>query len=43
MTNDNIIKDQHRTIEVTQIGANSNLDYQILQTLDWLKFNKKNI
>jgi nucleoside-diphosphate-sugar epimerase len=43
MTNDNIIKDLHRTIEVTQIGANSNLDYQILQTLDWLKFNKKNI
>jgi nucleoside-diphosphate-sugar epimerase len=43
MTSDNIIKDLHRTIEVTQIGANSNLDYQILQTLDWLKFNKKNI
>jgi nucleoside-diphosphate-sugar epimerase len=43
MTSDNIITDLQRTIEVTKIGANSNLDYQILQTLDWLKFNKKNI
>jgi nucleoside-diphosphate-sugar epimerase len=42
MTSNNIITDLQRTIEVTQIGANSNLDYQILQTLDWLKLNKKN-
>ena len=43
MTSNNIITDLQRTIEATQIGANSSLDYQILQTLDWLKFNKKNI
>jgi nucleoside-diphosphate-sugar epimerase len=37
MTNDNIIKDLQRTIEVTQIGSSSNLDSQILKTLNWLK------
>jgi nucleoside-diphosphate-sugar epimerase len=37
MTNDNIIEDLHRTIEVTQIGSGSNLDSQILKTLNWLK------
>jgi hypothetical protein len=42
MTSNNIITDLQRTIEATQIGVSSNLDYQILQTLDWLKLNKKN-
>jgi nucleoside-diphosphate-sugar epimerase len=41
MTNDNIINDLQRTIEVTQIGQDSKLDYQILQTLNWLNKNKK--
>lgn len=41
MTSNNIITDLQRTIETTQIGANSSLDYQILQTLDWLKLIKK--
>ena len=43
MTNDNIIKDLKRTIDVTNIGADLNLNNQILTTLDWLKKNKKNI
>jgi hypothetical protein len=43
MTNDNIIKDLQRTIEVTKIGGGSYLDNQILKTLDWLKNNKKYI
>jgi nucleoside-diphosphate-sugar epimerase len=43
MTNDNIIKDLHRTIDVTQIGGDSHLDNQILKTLDWLKHQKKYI
>jgi nucleoside-diphosphate-sugar epimerase len=37
MTNDNIIKDLQRTIDITQIVVESNLDNQILNTLDWLK------
>jgi nucleoside-diphosphate-sugar epimerase len=40
MTNNNIINDLQRTIVVTKIGQDSNLDFQILQTLDWLKKNK---
>ena len=40
MTNNNIIKDLQRTIEATQIGQDSKLDYQILQTIDWLNKNK---
>jgi nucleoside-diphosphate-sugar epimerase len=40
MTNDNIIGDLKRTIKVTQIGAKSNLDNEIIKTLDWLKKNK---
>lgn len=43
MTNDNIIKDLKRTIDVTNFGADLNLNNQILTTLDWLKKNKKNI
>lgn len=43
MTNNNVIKDLKRTIEVTQIGADSNLDNQILKTLEWLNHNKKHI
>jgi len=43
MTNDNIIKDLKRTIDVTKIGPDLNLNKQILKTLDWLKNNKKNI
>jgi nucleoside-diphosphate-sugar epimerase len=42
MTNNNIIKDLQRTIDVTQIGAETNLENEILKTLDWLKLNKKN-
>ncbi len=37
MTTNNIIKDLHRTVDVTRIGADSNLDKQILSTLNWLK------
>ena len=40
MTNDNIIKDLKRTIEVTNIGAESSLDDEIITTLNWLKQNK---
>ena len=40
MTNNNIINDLQRTIKVTNIGQDSKLDFQILQTLDWLKKNK---
>jgi nucleoside-diphosphate-sugar epimerase len=40
MTNNNIIKDLQRTIDVTQIGADTNLENEILKTLDWLKLNK---
>ena len=43
MTNDNIIIDLQRTIEVTKIGADYNLDIQILKTLDWIKNKKKYI
>jgi nucleoside-diphosphate-sugar epimerase len=37
MTNNNIINDIQRTIEVTQIGANTNLDDEIVKTLKWIK------
>jgi nucleoside-diphosphate-sugar epimerase len=40
MTNDNVIEDLQRTIEITKIGTDSNLDTQILRTLNWLKQNK---
>ncbi len=40
MTNDNIIADLKRTIEVTNIGAESSLDDEIITTLNWLKQNK---
>ena len=40
MTNDNIIADLKRTIEVTQIGAESSLDNEIIITLNWLKQKK---
>lgn len=40
MTNDNIIEDLKRTIEVTNIGAESSLDDEIIKTLNWLKQNK---
>lgn len=40
MTNDNIIGDVKRTIEVTQIGEKFNLDNEIITTLNWLKQNK---
>lgn len=43
MTNNNIITDLKRTIDVTNIGADSNLNNHILKTLGWLKKNKKNI
>jgi hypothetical protein len=42
MTNDNIIKDLQRTIDITKIGPDLNLNKQILKTLDWIKNNKKN-
>lgn len=41
MTNDNVIIDLKRTTDITQIGADSNLDNKILKTLDWLKQNNK--
>ena len=41
MTNDNVIKDLKRTVEITQIGADFNLNNEIVKTLDWLKLNKK--
>lgn len=40
MTNDNIVNDLIRTVEVTKVGSNSNLDDGISKTLDWLKTNK---
>jgi nucleoside-diphosphate-sugar epimerase len=40
MTQDNIIDDLRRTVEITQCGNDSNLDKQILQTLNWLKQQK---
>ena len=40
MTNNNIIHDLVRTIEITQIGANTNFDEEILKTLKWIKSNK---
>jgi nucleoside-diphosphate-sugar epimerase len=40
MTQDNIIEDLRRTVEITQCGKDSNLDKQILQTLNWLKQHK---
>ena len=39
MTNNNIIHDLHRTIEVTKIGANTNLEDEIIKTLEWIKKN----
>lgn len=41
MTNNNIIHDLHRTIEVTKIGANTFLDDEIIKTLEWIKKNNK--
>lgn len=41
MTNDNIIEDLDRTISLTGIGVDSNIDEQILETLNWLKQNNK--
>ena len=40
MTNDNIIQDLYRTEEITQIETNTNLEDQIIKTLNWLKQNK---
>lgn len=40
MTSDNIILDLNRTIEITGVGKESNLDMEILETLNWLKNNK---
>lgn len=40
MTNDNIVNDLHRTIEITQVGKESDLDDQIIKTLNWLKQKK---
>jgi nucleoside-diphosphate-sugar epimerase len=40
MTNDNVIMDIERTIEVTQIGKESYFDNEIITTLNWLKQNK---
>ena len=37
MTNDNIIDDLKRTVEVTKIGEHTNLDEEIIITLNWLK------
>lgn len=40
MTNNNILEDIYRTIEITKIGAENELDNEILKTLNWLKNNK---
>ena len=40
MTNDNVIQDLKRTIDITQIGEKCNLDDQTAKTLNWLKTNK---
>jgi len=40
MTSNNIILDLNRTIEITGVGKESNLDMEILETLNWLKNNK---
>lgn len=37
MTNDNIIEDLKRTVEVTKIGEHTNLDEEISITLNWIK------
>jgi nucleoside-diphosphate-sugar epimerase len=37
MTNNNIIEDLQRTIDKTNIGLNTNLDEEIIKTLNWLK------
>lgn len=37
MTNDNIIQDIYRTVEITKCKANTNLEDQIITTLNWLK------
>jgi nucleoside-diphosphate-sugar epimerase len=41
MTNDNVIGDLQRTVEMTKIGADVNLDDQITKTLVWLNLNNK--
>ena len=41
MTNDNIIEDVRRTIEVTKILENNNFDEEIKMTINWLKNYKK--
>jgi nucleoside-diphosphate-sugar epimerase len=42
MTNNNIINDLNRTINVTKVGTNNNLDDEIIKTLNWLKTFKTN-
>jgi nucleoside-diphosphate-sugar epimerase len=42
MTNNNIIEDIKRTNKITGCGKDSNLDNEIIETLNWLKqFNKQ--
>jgi nucleoside-diphosphate-sugar epimerase len=41
MTNNNIIHDLSRTIQITHYGKDSSLDHQILETLNWLNQNKQ--
>lgn len=41
MTNDNIILDLKRTVEITKIGEHTNLDEEIKITLNWLKQKNK--
>jgi nucleoside-diphosphate-sugar epimerase len=40
MTNDNVIKDIDKTLNVTDICINTNFDQQILNTINWLKSKK---
>ena len=40
MTNNNIIHDLTRTVEVTKIGDKTNLDDEIIKTIVWIKNNK---
>lgn len=41
MTNNNVIQDLNRTVELTKIGLETKLDEEIMITLKWLKSNNK--
>jgi nucleoside-diphosphate-sugar epimerase len=43
MTNDNVIQDLKRTIDITHVGRKCNLDDETLKTLNWIKKTKNNL